>query len=302
MSQLMKVKIMNEKQPIKIKATSNFPTVNVGGTTDHSKLKNLDYAHSGHTGFASSEDLESKVDKVSGKQLSTEDYTTEEKAKLSSLENYTLPTASTDTLGGVKIGENLNIDENGVLSASGGGSGSISPIIIGEAELKELHDTYTPALAKNQIWAGAVYLKYGDGLFYCNTSFSMGWGKYASSDYGDIGSVILVTQQGKCIFHFLSHKSNAMKVFSSSSTITERSTYNTTTIAGNKLYTLIHKTENDKVMYTDNTSSYTPTSNYNPSTKLYTDKTHYEKMAGYDASKTQVLKNIQGVLTWETIE
>lgn len=51
-----------------------------------------------------------------------------------------------------------------------------------------------------------------------------------------------------------------------------------------------------------NTSSYTPTADYNPSTKLYTDKTHYENMTGYDASKTQVLKNIQGVLTWETIE
>lgn len=61
MSQLMKVKIMNEKQPVKIKATSKFPPVNVGGATDHSKLENLDYAHSGHTGFASSEDIPTKV-------------------------------------------------------------------------------------------------------------------------------------------------------------------------------------------------------------------------------------------------
>lgn len=34
---------------------------------------------------------------------------------------YVLPIASADTLGGVKIGENLNIDANGVLSAAGGG-------------------------------------------------------------------------------------------------------------------------------------------------------------------------------------
>ena len=58
----------------------------------------------------------------------------------------------------------------------------------------------------------------------------------------------------------------------------------------------------EQVLTLNNTSSYTPTANYNPSTKLYTDKTHYENMAGYDASKTQVLKNVQGVLTWETIE
>ena len=32
-----------------------------------------------------------------------------------------LPIASADTLGGIKIGENLTIDENGVVSASGGG-------------------------------------------------------------------------------------------------------------------------------------------------------------------------------------
>lgn len=64
MSQPIKVKIMNEKEPIKIKATSNFPPVNVGGETDHSKLKNLDYAHSGHIGFASSEDIPTKVSQL----------------------------------------------------------------------------------------------------------------------------------------------------------------------------------------------------------------------------------------------
>ena len=37
---------------------------------------------------------------------------------------YTLPTASAETLGGVKVGTGLTINENGVLSASGGGGGS----------------------------------------------------------------------------------------------------------------------------------------------------------------------------------
>ena len=58
---------------------------------------------------------EAKVDKVEGKQLSTNDFTTEEKEKLNSLENYTLPMASADALGGVKIGNNMSIDENGIL-------------------------------------------------------------------------------------------------------------------------------------------------------------------------------------------
>lgn len=56
-----------------------------------------------------------KVDKVEGKQLSTNDYTTEEKQKLASLTNYTLPTASTTVLGGIKIGTDFSIS-SGVIS------------------------------------------------------------------------------------------------------------------------------------------------------------------------------------------
>ena len=41
---------------------------------------------------------------------------------MKSLENYELPTASTDTLGGVKVGAGLSINGSGVLSATGGGT------------------------------------------------------------------------------------------------------------------------------------------------------------------------------------
>ena len=44
-------------------------------------------------------------------------FTTAEKTKLAGLENYTLPQATANTLGGIKVGDNLSIDENGVLSA-----------------------------------------------------------------------------------------------------------------------------------------------------------------------------------------
>lgn len=62
-----------------------------------------------------------KVDKVEGKGLSTNDFTTAEKTKLASLEKYTLPEASAETLGGVKVGAGLSIS-GGVLSATGGGT------------------------------------------------------------------------------------------------------------------------------------------------------------------------------------
>jgi hypothetical protein len=60
------------------------------------------------------------VTQVSGKGLSTNDYTTAEKNKLAGIaagaNAYSLPTASSTVLGGVKIGSNLTIT-NGVLAA-----------------------------------------------------------------------------------------------------------------------------------------------------------------------------------------
>lgn len=69
--------------------------------------------------------LGTKVDKVTGKGLSTEDYTTTEKTKLGTVaenaNNYSLPTASPTVLGGVKVGAGLSIS-NGTLNATGGGT------------------------------------------------------------------------------------------------------------------------------------------------------------------------------------
>lgn len=70
--------------------------------------------------------LESKVSKVPGKQLSTEDYTSAEKSKLAGIaenaNNYSLPIADANTLGGVKIGTGITVAADGTISASGGGS------------------------------------------------------------------------------------------------------------------------------------------------------------------------------------
>ena len=52
-----------------------------------------------------------KVEVVVGKQLSTEDFTTEEKEKHAGLEKYTLPVASEEELGGVKVGEGLYVTD-----------------------------------------------------------------------------------------------------------------------------------------------------------------------------------------------
>lgn len=44
--------------------------------------------------------------------------------------------------------------------------------------------------------------------------------------------------------------------------------------------------------------TFIPTQDAQPATKAYVDKTHYENITGYNSSKTQVLKNINGTLTW----
>lgn len=56
------------------------------------------------------------------KVLSDENYTTEEKSKLAGLNNYTLPPATSTTIGGVKPGAGLEVLEDGTLNATGGGT------------------------------------------------------------------------------------------------------------------------------------------------------------------------------------
>ena len=63
-----------------------------------------------------------KVDKVNGKGLSTNDYTTAEKQKLANIangaNNYTLPVATSSTLGGIKSGTDITIDASGNVSVN----------------------------------------------------------------------------------------------------------------------------------------------------------------------------------------
>ena len=73
------------------------------------------------TDAALSTGLSTKVDKVEGKGLSTNDFTTAEKNKLAGIaagaNAYSLPIASATVLGGIKVGNNLTIS-NGVLSGT----------------------------------------------------------------------------------------------------------------------------------------------------------------------------------------
>ena len=59
-----------------------------------------------------------------------------------------------------------------------------------------------------------------------------------------------------------------------------------------------HNSRTYNLIAWDNQQEITPLGDYNVATKQYVDSAHYKNMTGYDATKTQVLKNINGTLTW----
>lgn len=103
------------------------------------------------------------VVKTEGKGLSSNDYTNEEKLKLESLSNYTLPAASADTLGGVKIGEGLTVS-NGVISTIPVDT-TPEPIVV--TELPETGEKGVLYLVPNNGENPNVY----DEYLYCNSQW-----------------------------------------------------------------------------------------------------------------------------------
>lgn len=100
-----------------------------------------------------------KVDKVIGKQLSTEDYTTEEKTKLSGIDdnanNYTLPAATASALGGVKIGSNITLANGGTISITKNNVTSALGVDPTTTYVKKAGDTMTGALTNSSTISGS---------------------------------------------------------------------------------------------------------------------------------------------------
>ncbi|AEZ50526.1 putative tail fiber protein [Bacillus phage BCD7] len=92
--------------------------------------------------------LDNKVDKVAGKGLSTNDYTTAEKNKLAGLSNYSLPIATASVLGGIKSGRDLVIQTDGTVEIADNSHAHTIDNITGlqsalnnKASLNHNHDT-----------------------------------------------------------------------------------------------------------------------------------------------------------------
>lgn len=221
-----------------------------------------------------------------------------------SASGYKLPIASADTLGGIKLGKNLSIDENGVVSAQGGETIPYTYAEYGffSGANRQITDTVFIANVENIITT------------YLNKSKTVKRiGAFTDSQSNDTSPVYMTYScyskitTSKTSFTFYGDTSSFMDYNSkyqvAGSVITVSGTWNDNqfhitacNIKGVPNGTVI--ATSSTALLKNNTTSFTPTGDYNPSTKLYTDKTHYENMVGYDATKTQTLKNINGVLTW----
>ena len=100
-----------------------------------------------------------KVDKVEGKGLSTNDYTTPEKNKLAAIEaeanKYVLPAATASALGGVKIGSNITLADGGTISITKNNVTGALGVDPTTTYVKKAGDTMTGALTNSSTISGS---------------------------------------------------------------------------------------------------------------------------------------------------
>lgn len=157
-----------------------------------------------------------KVDKVEGKDLSTNDYTTPEKNKLAAIEaeanKYVLPAATASALGGVKIGSNITLADGGTISITKANVTSALGVDPTTTYVKKAGDTMTGILnIKNSEGAqlelfstasdGGAYMRFypnnqTDNKWYLgvgtNQTLNLGYNTVTKASFGD-GQLSLTT-------------------------------------------------------------------------------------------------------------
>lgn len=150
-----------------------------------------------------------KVDKVEGKGLSTNDYTTPEKNKLAAIEaeanKYVLPAATASALGGVKIGSNITLANGGTISITKANVTSALGVDPTTTYVKKAGDTMTGILnIKNSEGAqlelfstasnGGAYMRFypnnqTDNKWYLgvgtNQTLNLGYNVVTKASFGD---------------------------------------------------------------------------------------------------------------------
>lgn len=99
---------------------------------------------------------------------------------------YTLPTATANRLGGIKVGENLTVDEDGTLSAQAGGNGgyNASWLMMGDTATQEQIAELTDAVQTGK----NIYMYLDDGEYYM---LECGEYRYDEGAHGEADTITL---------------------------------------------------------------------------------------------------------------
>lgn len=131
-----------------------------------------------------------KVDKVEGKGLSTNDYTTPEKNKLAAIEaeanKYVLPAATASALGGVKIGSNITLANGGTISITKNNVTSALGVDPTTSYVKKAGDTMTGTLTSASA-TGSIVFKGTENsditnIYKSGGNLSEGFGMHSNAD------------------------------------------------------------------------------------------------------------------------
>lgn len=131
-----------------------------------------------------------KVDKVEGKGLSTNDYTTPEKNKLAAIEaeanKYVLPAATASALGGVKIGSNITLADGGTISITKANVTSALGVDPTTTYVKKAGDTMTGTLTSASTTGSIVFkgVENSDitNIYKSGGNLSEGFGMHVNAD------------------------------------------------------------------------------------------------------------------------
>lgn len=131
-----------------------------------------------------------KVDKVEGKGLSTNDYTTPEKNKLAAIEaeanKYILPAATASALGGVKIGSNITLADGGTISITKANVTSALGVDPTTTYVKKAGDTMTGTLTSASTTGSIVFkgVENSDitNIYKSGGNLSEGFGMHVNAD------------------------------------------------------------------------------------------------------------------------
>ena len=225
-------------------------------------------------------------------------YATKEElpTKTSQLENDSnfiseIPVASTSTLGGIKVGDNLEITADGILNALGGGN----------TEVKILSGDYDNPIKLYEITEQGKYLINGRAKATKDDS---------PDSYDENKYILIVLNVNNTIFQYIVGIFNSQlrlkyRIGTEGSFIERHISYNRDTFEpynpdiifsgkqigeyyGNKY----------QLTTTDKTSLVNAINEINAKISSGTLATNLAEVQGYDATKTQVLKNINGQFTW----